>query len=562
MPLTLKNYSKELTKDLLQQAEKNQVRECDETQKGHFVAYVDEGNDTFDVSITILPDGAVGKSTCDCKTRVPFCRHKAALLVHIAGNKKTASVKISKKENQTETLLDQVEFSGLKDWVKNLVEKNKDIELAFIQHFSAKKQSYTTAEVSKLIKDAIKATIGSKRTIDNTQLKRLVELWGDVLEPVVAYYHANVVENTAFQSFHTLMDDCLQFQSGVSGGNTRISKYVNETLLRSIAPVNNLINDEAWIQATSFFVNNILINTYGVRLHYLQHLQNIIAAEVSSRKEKLIGLIADVYEKSKPQNMHYGSYYTKAIFGIIESNGLFSCYYKLFKPISFDNDYNEKLISLLIENNQLELAKKYCDDQIAGNYREEFSVSYLKFLKEIYTLEKNEEKIAAIKKQLLPYTLNFDDYLFTIGRLDAEEAKKFRTKMLTKARSLMRDRKDGGAEFVFRLFDHEKNYRKLIESIESGTPYSVMLKYFEPMVSADKIRLIEAIAKKREDSSYSYSRRAADDPCFPELYAAVLKYYKPDFLKLLIKENEKPSGYYNPGLNSFMAYMKEQLAND
>jgi len=50
MELTLKNYRMALPKALLKQAEKNTVRECDETTPGNYVAYVDEGNDSFDVS--------------------------------------------------------------------------------------------------------------------------------------------------------------------------------------------------------------------------------------------------------------------------------------------------------------------------------------------------------------------------------------------------------------------------------------------------------------------------------------------------------------------------------
>jgi hypothetical protein len=49
MTLTLKNHLATLPADLLQQAKKNTVCECDETEKGHFVAYADDGSDNFDV---------------------------------------------------------------------------------------------------------------------------------------------------------------------------------------------------------------------------------------------------------------------------------------------------------------------------------------------------------------------------------------------------------------------------------------------------------------------------------------------------------------------------------
>ena len=60
--VSVKNFSSVLPKDLLKLAEKNKVRECDETEKGHFVAYVDEGTDSYDVSLVIEGKGVVESS--------------------------------------------------------------------------------------------------------------------------------------------------------------------------------------------------------------------------------------------------------------------------------------------------------------------------------------------------------------------------------------------------------------------------------------------------------------------------------------------------------------------
>jgi hypothetical protein len=74
MELSLKNYKTVLSKDLLKKAEKNTVRECDETEKGHFIAYVDEGHDSFDVSLTVINNDAISAHSCDCKNGSKFCR--------------------------------------------------------------------------------------------------------------------------------------------------------------------------------------------------------------------------------------------------------------------------------------------------------------------------------------------------------------------------------------------------------------------------------------------------------------------------------------------------------
>jgi hypothetical protein len=59
MELSLENHKTVLPKELLKKAEKNKVRECDETARGHFIAYVDEGSESFDVSLNILPNKVI-----------------------------------------------------------------------------------------------------------------------------------------------------------------------------------------------------------------------------------------------------------------------------------------------------------------------------------------------------------------------------------------------------------------------------------------------------------------------------------------------------------------------
>ena len=255
MELTLKNYATALSKDLILLAKKNKVRECDETEKGHFIAYVDEGSESFDVSLTVKTGNKIAQHTCDCDSNISFCRHRVALLIHIAtGEKAKDTVKIRKKESKAEALLGAVAPNELKAWVKTLIEKNKDIELSFIHHFSVKEQ-LTPAEVIKITNDAIRAVTGNKKNIDQTQLKKLVELWSEMHGPMVAHYLENVTDEKSFLNFHTMLETCLAFQVNADTSSNRIPKFVAGVLQKSQEPVNNLYNEEAWDKAVSYFIN-------------------------------------------------------------------------------------------------------------------------------------------------------------------------------------------------------------------------------------------------------------------------------------------------------------------
>jgi len=560
MALTLKNYETTLSKDLLSSAKKNKVRECDETEKGHFVAYVDDGLNSFDVLLMVTAAGEIKQHTCDCDNPISFCTHKAALLIHIATDEKPkkTTIKARKKESKAEALLADAGPNELKDWVRALVAKNKDIELSFIHHFSVKEQ-VTPDEVTKTTLDTVKAVIGNKKAVDLTQLKKLVDLWAEMHEPVIAHYRANITDEKSFLNFHTVADSCLAFRISTETGSNKISKFVETILQKSQEPINNLYNEEGWDKAVGYFISQVIGGVTGIRAHYLVHLYNIIGFSSTERKLKIVNLLAAQFGKSKPQDT--GSYvsWCEFVFQLVDQYGLFTKYHQLFKPLYYRNDYNLRLIDLLIENNHLETAEKYCRAQIKNNAREDFSVPYFQHLKQIYIIQHDDKNLTDVLAVLFPYTFQLEDFLRISAAMPAEEHKKWRTKMLSRARNASHYHGSPAITFCFELMDQEKSYRKMIDYIESYTPYSLILKYFEPMVQTEKNKLLEKLLSKSDDSIYMLTAAEKNDSaCLPELFSLALKYYTADFLKAVIINHFKNQRYYIR-TNRFIEYARQQL---
>jgi hypothetical protein len=208
-----------------------------------------------------------------------------------------------------------------------------------------------------------------------------------------------------------------------------------------------------------------------------------------------------------------------------------------------------------MENGHLDTAKKFSSEQISGNFREDFSIPYLKILKEIAVHQKDEEGLARVLTVLFPYTFNFHDYLYIARTLSDDERKKWRTKMLTRARSAAHGNNDA-MEFCFRLVDHEKNYKKMIDYINSYTRYRQILQYFEPMMAADKAKVLDAILSK-SDSYGHYADTQDDAACFPELLALAEKHYTASYLRAAISQADKNRYFYTA--NKFVVYMKKRL---
>src|SRR5690606_6691191 len=118
MEITIANLAKSLGKELIRSASKCEVRECDETERGHFIAYVDEGKDTFDVTVQLDEEQQFVAQNCDCKSTRKICQHKAALMLHLAGRTETKSKTVKKvKAKESEILADAAEPAAILAWL-------------------------------------------------------------------------------------------------------------------------------------------------------------------------------------------------------------------------------------------------------------------------------------------------------------------------------------------------------------------------------------------------------------------------------------------------------------
>ncbi|NTS39850.1 hypothetical protein HRG84_02950 [Flavisolibacter sp. BT320] len=564
MPLSLTNYKTTLSPALLRKAATCAVRECDETGKGSYEAYVDEGEDSHDAMLRLGKTKDVTEHRCDCGGTEAFCRHKAALLLYLAGTmtKKEPAIKGKKnKQSKAEILLEEADADSLKAWVKELLEKNKDLALAFEKRFEEKKTVYTKAEAEALTTEAIKSVVKNRTRIEISELKKIVELWTDVHQPVVDAYLSNIAGEAGFGAFHAVLESCLLFAGKVQTNSVKIPNYVQSLLDKAAEPIAQLYTNEAFDTATGFYEKQILQGVNGVRIHYLAHLQKVLTISSAERLEAGTKKLVEQYNKALPERRYNGNEYTKTLFSFVEANGFLSRYLTTFKPIRYDNAFNTLLLENLLEAGALDLAESYAKAQIESNFREEYDIPYQEVLKEIYRRKKNDEALADIIEKLLPYTFDFDDYLFLSKRkTDDEEKKKWRTKLITRAKNATAYGRTGSEQFYFRLLNHEKRHKKMVEAIRAETPVKTIIDYFEPMAAADKQGLLRAILNKQDAYGWAYGLEPKhdDETYFPQLATLMRKTYGDQMLKLAIAQAGKNQFYYRePKFNS---YLKENIA--
>jgi hypothetical protein len=562
MEISLSNYKTVLPKALLSKAEKLLVRECDEIEKGHFVAYVDEGEESYDVALTLNNKGIVVTHSCDCKKGSSFCIHQAALLLQLAKGKQAKVVsKVKTKVNKAEALLEAAGEHELKAWLRELLARNKDIELAFVHHFSAKQHEYTPEEAAQITKDAIKAVVKNKRTIEISELKRIVDLWTGIHAPIVQQYQAAAAEEAVFNNLHAVVKSCMEFNGKTNNTSTKIPKYIEGLLLQCTECLNNLHDETAWAKGTGYFINQLKDDFGNVAMHYLVHLNSLCLISNQQRKASLIERLVACYGKTNPDRMYNGGVYTKMIFTVVQENGLFQQYQQIFKPIQFDNTYNLLLIKLLIDEGNFATAETFCTQQINSNFRDVYNIPYLESLKDIYTRQQKKGNLSKTLSLLLPHTFDFSDFLYISNNMpDGEEKKTWRTRILTRARNASSSNLKA-LLFCFQLMDHENKFLKMIEYIDSHTPYTTVLQYFNKMAGADKAKLLAAVIQKGRSYNWSFSQhRNGEEACFPELLSVMIQCYTADYLKAALLKQKQAASYYSSG--PFWEYMIKELPGE
>ncbi len=384
MELSLTNYTTALPAPLLKKGAADTVRELDEVEKGRYQAYVDEkGGDTYDVGIVIDNKGVVMSHTCDCPAQPAVCRHKAAVLMAIAkGRKVPAPIKRKKKVTPVDAVLDDMDGDTLKHWVKDILTKNKDLEIAFLHQFSEQQKLYTPDDVKSLTQEAVKAVIRKKKTVEIGEIKKIIGLWTDIHEPIVAQYCSNVTDKTAFLNFNALVEAFETLQMHLKYANARFTKYIEKQLAVVGLHIYGLHDEAAWETATGYFIDYMFIQPGYVRPYYLSFLSAIPEGD-AERKMRITEMLVQQYSECNLVQIYNRDIYAEIIFKLVVENDMFRAYYRHFKPGHLRNEYNEQLIRELIKICKLELAEQFCREQIRKNYKPEYNAIYQHLLKEV-----------------------------------------------------------------------------------------------------------------------------------------------------------------------------------
>lgn len=489
--MTIAQLLKFVERATVRKAAQLSIREVEEESKGHWIAFVDDKEESYDVQIVIKGKQVLSRS-CECEIdNIVMCSHQTKLLMAINDalkGKKIATKPVvkkalsKKKVSKSVALLQDVNQEEVYTWLTELFKKNKEVEQEFILTFKKQDSAeYTVDIVDKILKDIYTSVFGKRKNADTKDIKKLVDLVSLALEPVDKYIVVNITKPIALELYLKIMSSLFTLKYSVNYTSKRVDTYMNKFVERYVLALLN-VKDQDVVKKT---IINLLKQLYEPKNSLQYSLVSALVIELyESKDERYTSLCGDEVVKIMKhyQDNNYVVEIEMYLFFLIiavEQQVLKDCY-KLFKPVRFQNEYNLLLLKGLMDID-VKLVEEYCLKIIESNIQTEYNEPYIEILEEIYENNGDKSGLANIKKQLFFQTYDLEDYNYVIKYLkDPQEVKRFRTKVLSSLRNNFHHAKSVSMLY-FAILETEHNYKKMLEVLTRDVPQDVMWAYGEQM---------------------------------------------------------------------------------
>jgi Mg/Co/Ni transporter MgtE len=141
--------------------------------------------------------------------------------------------------------------------------------------------------------------------------------------------------------------------------------------------------------------------------------------------------------------------------------------------------------------------------------------------------------------------------------LSPTEQTKWQTLITAKAIAAGKSFNKDATTFLFHILNDQKKYGEMISQISDTTPYSVILKYCENMLAADKARFLNKMAHKYEKRIWNIPPQEDNTHIFPELTSLFRNHYSTKTLSEILEKTARQLA--NHHINPFMKYLQNHL---
>lgn len=499
---TIQDLQQQFSKQKISKAKKLRIRELEETEKDHFVCFVDDEAVSYDVAMVLDPKSEITGYSCECGSN-DFCLHLLAMGMSISESRQVKANSqrgTGKKVSGAETAMEHVDPEELKTWLLGFFKKNKDAEMQFMLSFGEKKEEFSDAEISDLIKNTVASVAGKRKSLTAPEVKKLVYVLEKALQPVEEYLMQHHDKKESIKKYLNLSDEIAAHKLRISMAGTRLDNFQQKLRERFVMHINAVKDSGLWEELAadnwSYFLEteNVLTSVFYKFIMEMYHSGS------PDQKRYIAELVRNKIRRWMKNGSTLNTDIKEDLLEIISENGFFTELEKFFATEKYQNSYNVKVINEILKTDP-EKAEKTCKKIIDSNSNEKYNSAYYHILEKIYGETGNLADLAYIKRKQFLEMPFFEDYVFIAENdTDAHEFSVFRSQVLSWLKNSLFEYPEM-ADLYFAIMDYEKKYKKMLDAIDSHTPTAVINTYAEKLYSTDKYKFLMAVRSRSEWNS-------------------------------------------------------------
>lgn len=465
-------------------AKKLHVRDLDQLNDFETVAYVDDAKESYDVKVVINSRKNIVDTICDCEEG-GVCKHIVALVLHLSENKTEKSVlkPRSKKQTETDTILNALDNDNLRIWISEILNTNKELAFLFKNQFGTKQVVFNSDYIKETVKASLQSVIGKRRTIETNEVKKFVDALTLSTKEVLEHLFFAPITEEKYSLIKILIDELANINANYYISSIKITRFIEniyDTLIKSLFTIKDI---DVWEKSVQLYFSFIFEDRFLLfELHQCEKIYEFSKTNENQQKA-IVQIVAHnfelILEKSKISHFNLIHELECFIFKIFTENGLFEKYASKFKPRLYQNEYNINLLNALMEIEHFDSVEVYCNEIIERNYQEKYNVPYIKFLIAIHKANNDNKKLAQLYSVYGKFIYDIEVYLFIKENLPLAEFKKYRMSVFSHARNSYQSGDLKAFDFYFEIKKLDGKEEDLFEMLQNSANLSFVNKYKE-----------------------------------------------------------------------------------
>jgi SWIM zinc finger len=550
MKISIKNFEKNISKTFLSAGKNNfdtnKVREFDEESKDNFVAFVDDGAESYDVHIVLDDKQNILTHTCDCSEEYLYCTHQIAVLYQLQLGAKSTTVKIPKAKKQTpsQALLATISHEAITTFLAESFVADKLLELKFLNYFAAATSKTTLTDAKKNMDTAKKMVVKTKKKIEKSELTQIINLCNPIFNNFVKQTDSDMNTDSIADVFD-LINHYEQLLHSFQINSNLPEKTIEKLSIEKFNYIDKVVDTASKDTVKLFAVKSIFIDK-AYRSSQLKALIAYLNTQSSNEALFMLNLLKLEMRKMSSTIKGFSQMQDKLLPLVLEKQ-IFKQLKNDFTILHFDNAHNKLLIDALLQIQDYELAETYCQQVIRDNYHDMYNVHYYEKLVVIYEHQNNKAKVLIYKMKLCIERPNYEIYKSVIEALQNDEAKKDFIKKTTNTLNRNIHHLEYESMYI-KIMLMEEKFTAIFNRLDSTQTLLHAVNNFEILVKNNKKRLLQILLAR--ENGYHWQQRSEeqkDQNYFEDLKALVKQYYTPIEFNTIYIEYSKKRNFHNLG---------------